>query len=132
MKTRVRYTPLGCYDLCHPHNKSESYDFFFDENDKDNKTVVFTYDEEGAPEIKCHNRLPGDILRDLQHYESKKYWISSSHNGIQEKPHDEKIEMAFELAKANEKDDAAALLPVMEQRLTNAQEALERIREATQ
>ena len=122
METTVTHSPLGCYDFMHSKHKSESYRFLFDRNDMENKTVTFDYDEENAPELDVHSFSVRDLIEELSTFESKKYLFSTSYNSIGTKSHDERIQIARELAEVNLLDD----LQVHRKRLFNRKNHLDK------
>ena len=122
METTVIHDALGRYDFMHSKYKSESYRFLFDKNDVENKTVVFDYDEGDVPELDIHLFSVRDLIEELSAFESKKYLFSTSYNSIGTKSHDERIQIARELAEVNLLDD----LQVHRKRLFNRKEHLDK------
>ena len=108
MRTRVIHNKLGHYNMIDPSEKGESYIFVFDENDKENTTVIFDYDEENAPELDTNALSVEDLIEELATFKSKEYLFAPSYNCIGEKSHDERIKIARELAEKNLLDDLAA------------------------
>jgi len=108
MRTKVIHNKLGHYNMVDPSEKSESYIFVFDENDKGNTTVIFDYDEENAPELDTNSLSVEDLIEELATFKSKEYLFAPSYNCIGEKLHDERIKIARELAEKNLLDDLAA------------------------
>jgi len=108
MRTKVIHNKLGHYNMVDPSEKSESYIFVFDENDKGNTTVIFDYDEENAPELDTNSLSVEDLIEELATFKSKEYLFAPSYNCIVEKLHDERIKIARELAEKNLLDDLAA------------------------
>jgi len=108
MRTVVRHTRLGCYDIMSPTKKSETYTFFFDTNDKENKTVTFDYGEENAPQLNVHDFRVDELIEELEGCISKRYLFSSSYNHVGQKSHEERIYIAKMLAEENLLDDLQA------------------------
>ena len=81
MKTRIVHNKLGSYNFCDPSDKSETYVLMFDEADRDNKTVEFTYSEDSAPCLDIKLMTPLDLIDELECYQSKRFLYSSSYPG---------------------------------------------------
>jgi dynactin complex subunit len=80
----------------------------FNENDKENKTVTFDYDEESAPQLDVSDFRVDDLIEELVEHKSKRYLFASSYNHVGQKTHEERIEMARRLVEENLIDDLEA------------------------
>ena len=127
MRTRVRHNRLGCYNIIRPSDKSESYILIFDEDDKENKTVTFDYDEENAPQLDVNSCTVENLIEELSTFKSKRYLFSSSYNRVGEKYHEERIEMARKLAEENLLDDLAAYRELLFERKDRLDKQIDKV-----
>jgi UDP-glucose 4-epimerase len=104
-KSQIIYNRMGCYDFCHPKNKSESYIIKF----ANGKTAIFEYDEDYSPDVSLDEMsMPIDLIEELRDHESKHFIFSSSYDHFGEKTHEQKIALCEEWEKESRKDDCLA------------------------
>jgi len=128
MKTLVRHWGPGCYDLAHPNERSEGWKLTFDPADPEHTTITFDYMEADAPDIpnwRTMRMRVDDLIEELAYYPSKEYLYSSSYNHIGQKKHDERIEIAQELAEKNLHDDLIAYRERLQERLDTISKELQ-------
>jgi hypothetical protein len=102
MYSEIIHKKLGCYDFCHPREKSESYIIKF----ANGKTAEFCYKEENAPCLELDRLdMPVNVIEILKGYESLKFLFSSSWDHFGEKTHAEKISLCEQWENESRKND---------------------------